>query len=160
MLMEKRTLGRTGLEVGIIGLGTEHIIPEPGNADAILDLAVDAGLNYIDLIFNDLFADIFEGVGDYWDALGPAIRRHRDDLVLCLHWGTLYEQPLDLCQDAFDTTLKYLGNGFAEIGCQTEPDLGSQRAATSSNSRRQSAGRQRSWRPAHIPGFTAPGCRF
>ena len=116
MLMEKRTLGRTGLEVGIIGLGTEHIIPEPGNADAILDLAVEAGLNYIDLIFNDLFADIFEGVGDYWDALGPAIRRHRDNLVLCLHWGTLYEQPLDLCQDAFDTTLKYLGNDYAEIG--------------------------------------------
>lgn len=126
MSMEKRTLGRTGFEVGVIGLGTEHIIPEQGNTDAIIDLAVKAGLNYIDLLFNDLFTDVFEGVGDYWDALGPAIRRHRDKLVLCLHWGSLYEQPLDLCQEAFATTLKYLGNDYAEIGMVSMVDTQAQ----------------------------------
>jgi aryl-alcohol dehydrogenase-like predicted oxidoreductase len=51
--METRMLGRTGLEVGVVGLGTEHLTTNRENMDRVLDLAVPAGINYIDLVYND-----------------------------------------------------------------------------------------------------------
>ncbi len=119
MTMETRTLGRTGLEVGVIGLGTEHLIYNCENMDAVLDLAVPAGVNFIDLIYNDPSA----AHSDYWEAIGPAIRRHRKRLVLCLHWGFVYHEPVDHCQHCFDQALDRLGNGYAERAVQTLPPL-------------------------------------
>lgn len=118
MTMETRTLGRTGLEVGVIGLGTEHLIYNCENMDAVLDLAVPAGVNFIDLIYNDPSA----AHSDYWEAIGPAIRRHRKRLVLCLHWGFVYHEPVDHCQHCFDQALDRLGNGYAEIAMLTMVD--------------------------------------
>lgn len=118
MTMETRTLGRTGLEVGVIGLGTEHLIYNCENMDAVLDLAVPAGVNFIDLIYNDPSA----AHSDYWEAIGPAIRRHRKRLVLCLHWGFVYHEPVDHCQNCFDQALDRLGNGYAEIAMLTMVD--------------------------------------
>ncbi|MHB0874582.1 MAG: 4Fe-4S dicluster domain-containing protein [Anaerolineae bacterium] len=48
--MEYRQLGRTGLGVGVIGLGTEHLEQRPEVMDEVLSLAVDAGSNYVDLL--------------------------------------------------------------------------------------------------------------
>ena len=70
MPMETRILGRTGLEVGVIGLGTEHLTFNRANMDAVLDIAVVAGVNYIDLIYNDPS----DAHADYWKAISPAIR--------------------------------------------------------------------------------------
>jgi predicted aldo/keto reductase-like oxidoreductase len=109
--METRKLGRTGLEVGVIGLGTEHLIDTRENMDAVLDLAVSAGVNYIDVVYNDPVDDHAR----QWEAIGPALRRHRERLVLCLHWGFLFHEPLDRCQRCFDQALDRLGNGYAEI---------------------------------------------
>jgi predicted aldo/keto reductase-like oxidoreductase len=111
MNMETRTLGRTGLEVGVIGLGTEHLDTTQENMDEVLDLAVSAGVNYIDVLYNDP-TDLHT---DYWEAIGPALRRHRQRLVLTLHWGSIYHEPIDQCQQCFEHCLDRLGNGYADI---------------------------------------------
>jgi predicted aldo/keto reductase-like oxidoreductase len=118
MGMETRRLGRTGLEVGAIGLGTEHLTVNRENMDAVFDLAVPAGVNYIDLVYNDPS----DAHADYWEAIGPAIRRHRERLVLTLHWGFIYHEPVDHCQHCFDQALDRLGNGYAEIAMLTMVD--------------------------------------
>ena len=48
MAMETRILGRTALEVCVIGLGTEHLPADRDNMDAVLDLAVSGGVNYVE----------------------------------------------------------------------------------------------------------------
>jgi len=118
MIMETRILGRTELKVGVIGLGTEHLIENCENMDAVFDLGVPAGVNYIDLIYNDPT----DTHSDYWAAIGPAIRRHREHLVLCLHWGFIYHEPVDRCQRCFDKALDCLGNGYAELAMLTMVD--------------------------------------
>jgi len=118
MAMETRTLGRTGIEVSVIGLGTEHLPADRKNMDAVLDLAVSGGVNYIDL-FSDPSSGTF---ADYIEAIGPAVRRHRERLVLCLHWGALYHEPIDQCRLAFDQALERLGSNFAEIAMLTMVD--------------------------------------
>jgi predicted aldo/keto reductase-like oxidoreductase len=116
--MDTRILGRTNLEVGVIGLGTEHLIQSRRNMDAVLDLAVPSGLNYIDLVFNDPC----DAHSDYWETIGPALRRHRERLVLCLHWGFVYHEPVDRCQHCFDQALDCTGNGYAEVAMLTMVD--------------------------------------
>jgi predicted aldo/keto reductase-like oxidoreductase len=116
--METRTLGRTGLKVSVIGLGTEHLSFSREQVDAVLDLAVPAGVNYIDLVYNDPV----DAHTDYWEAIGPAVRRLRARLVLCLHWGFVYHEPVDRCQHCFDQALDRLGNGYAEIAMLTMVD--------------------------------------
>jgi len=118
MTMETRILGRTDLEVGVIGLGVEHLIADGENMDAVLDLAVPAGVNYIDLVYNNPT----DAHSDHWEAVGPAIRRHREHVVLTLHWGFIYHEPIDQCQHCFNQALDRLGNDYAEIAMLTMVD--------------------------------------
>jgi uncharacterized protein len=117
MVMETRILGRTGIPVGVIGLGTEHLLADRKNMNALLDLAVSGGVNYI-----DAFSDPSSGnIEEYIEAIGPAVRRHRERLALCIHWG-LYNEPFEQCQVGFDQALKRLGGDHAEIGMVTMID--------------------------------------
>lgn len=62
-----RKLGRTGLDVGIIGLGAEHLEHEPEETvKSVVDTALDGGVNYIDLFMpspgiRDIFGKILKG---------------------------------------------------------------------------------------------------
>jgi len=116
--MEKRTLGRTDLEVGVIGLGVEHLIPERGNVDEVLDLAVSAGVEYVDLVYND---PIGFHVAE-WEAITPALRRHRDRLTLAAHWGFVCHEPIDRCRKCFELVLDRVGNNYVEIAILTMVD--------------------------------------
>ncbi len=65
MAMQTRILGRIGLELGVIGLGTEQLPTDRKNMDAVIDLAVSEGVNYIETI-------------------GPSICKYREKLILTL----------------------------------------------------------------------------
>lgn len=80
--MEYRRLGRTGLKVSVIGLGGNtfgRYVDEEGTA-AIVNAAVDAGINFIDT------ADIYSH-GKSETLLAKAIRPHRDEMVIATKVG-------------------------------------------------------------------------
>ena len=118
MTMETRTLGKTGLEVGVLGLGVEHLDTNRENMDAVFDLAVPSGVNYYDLVYNDPL----DAHSEHWETIGPAIRRHRQHLVLTAHWGFVAHEPIDHCALCFDAVLDRLGNGYADIAMLTMVD--------------------------------------
>ncbi len=47
--MEYHALGRTGLQVGALGLGPEHVERQRATMEGILALDVEAGIDYVDL---------------------------------------------------------------------------------------------------------------
>jgi predicted aldo/keto reductase-like oxidoreductase len=116
--MEYRELGRTGLQVGAIGLGTEHMTLERETMERVLRTAVDAGLNYVDVLFIDATGD---DVG-FWDNFGPALRPYRNKLILAAHWGGGPRYDMEYCQRCFEDVLARVGNDYAEVGLLTMVD--------------------------------------
>ena len=94
MTMEFRKLGRTGLDVGAIGLGTEHLERSRGARKEVLRVAIEAGVNYIDLLYIE---------PDYWEEFGPVLRPYREELILAAHWGGGPRYDLEYCQSTFLT---------------------------------------------------------
>jgi len=116
--MQRRVLGATGLEVGVIGLGVEHLSTEGENMDQVFDLAVSAGVDYVDLLYNDPTGIYAE----HWRAITPALRRHRDRLVLAAHWGFVAHEPIDHCRECFELVLERVGNNYVEVAILTMVD--------------------------------------
>ena len=77
--MDMRTLGRTGIQVSTLGLGT-MVLGAWGNTDhescaRIVNTALDAGINLVDT------ADVY-AFGESEEIVGAAIAGRRDDVVL------------------------------------------------------------------------------
>ncbi len=119
--METRRLGRTGLEVGVIGLGTEHIEDSTETKDEILRLAAEAGANYVDLLYVE---------PEYWETFGPILRPYREELVLAAHWGSGPEYDLDFCARTFENMLANVGNDHVEVAMMTMIDDGGRKERT------------------------------
>lgn len=81
--MQYRTLGRTGLQVSAIGLGTEHLLEQPRErAIEVVHTAIERGVNYF---------DVFWAHPQFRDTMGAAFRGHRDQVILAAHLGATVE---------------------------------------------------------------------
>ena len=103
--MEYRKLGRTGLNVSAIGLGTEHLEQGRENMEDVLRTAVDAGVNYIDVQPANL---------SFWGYFAPEMRLYRNKLILAAGWAVPYFD-MDEAQSHFEDRLALVGNDYIEI---------------------------------------------
>ena len=114
MSMETRKLGRTNIEVGVLGLGTEYFHGVARETVvSVMREAVEAGVNYFDLLWP------YPG---YLDDLGVALRGLRDRVILAVHVGCVDEsgqarrsRDIAECTVAFEERLARLGIDHADI---------------------------------------------
>lgn len=72
--VEKRSLGRTGNMLSVIGFGGIVVMnASPGEASALVTLAIDSGINYF---------DVAPSYGDAEIKLGPALEPYRKNVFL------------------------------------------------------------------------------
>src|SRR6201747_1162009 len=89
--MERRPLGRTGVQVSNLCLGTMMFGAwgEPDHAESIriIHAALDAGINFVDT------ADVYSA-GESEEIVGKALKGRRDNVVLATKfWGPMGEDP-------------------------------------------------------------------
>lgn len=107
--MEYRTLGRTGMQVSTLCLGTMMFgswgNPDEAECRRIVDMALDAGINFVDT------ADIYDyGVSE--EIVGRALKSRRDEVVL----ATKVNNPMD-------KDLNHRGNSRRWITAEVENSL-------------------------------------
>jgi uncharacterized protein len=124
--MHYRKLGRTGLDVSEISLGTEYLIYEtPENAIAVLREAVARGVNYF---------DTFWAQPGFRDMLGTAFKGLREQVFLAAHLGAVmygdqYGKSRDpqMAEKYFFDYLQRVGTDFVDAlylhNCDTQEDL-------------------------------------
>ncbi len=112
--MDHRILGRTGLSVSVIGLGTEYLFRAGRDVVAsVVSEAADAGVNFIDLLGAE---------PGYRDDFGATLRGRRDRFVLQGHLGGVYSngqayttRELPICEDFFHDLLARLGTDYVDV---------------------------------------------
>ena len=77
--MKYRKLGKTGLDVSIIGLGTEYLNRKSRKTVvSVVHEAIEKGINYFDLIF---------AFPEYRDNFGASFKGYRDKIIITGHLG-------------------------------------------------------------------------
>ena len=112
--MEYRTLGRTGLTVSAVSLGTEYLIDQSKeHVSEVILAAMAAGINYFDLFFAQ---PAFRG------NMGSAFRGRREQAILAAHLGATeqdgqYAKSRDpkLCRHFFEDFLRRYETDYADI---------------------------------------------
>ncbi|KGA96805.1 oxidoreductase [Alkalihalobacillus alcalophilus ATCC 27647 = CGMCC 1.3604] len=83
--MKTRKLGRSNLEVSTIGLGCMSLGTNEQEAIAILETAIDRGINYLDT------ADLYDqGLNE--EFVGKALKGKRDQVILATKVGNRFER--------------------------------------------------------------------
>jgi aryl-alcohol dehydrogenase-like predicted oxidoreductase len=127
--MEKRTLGRTGLQVSGLGLGCMGMSEFYGPHDEIESItvihkAIDLGVTFLDT------ADIY-GIGHNEELVGRALRGRREQVVLATKFGNVRGQDgtfqgvngkPQYVQSACDASLRRLGTDVIDLYYQHRVD--------------------------------------
>lgn len=133
--MEYRRLGKTNLNVSVIGVGTEYLKALPKEKiSQIISLALDAGINYFDLVWN--MPNIVEGCA-------TALKGHREKIALALHLGSCiksgkYYRSRDPkeCELQLKSVISTLGQNF--FHCNQYPLCGKHENLAGSEQKRYS----------------------
>ena len=112
--MQYRKLGRTGLDVCAIGLGTEYLNGQAREAVVtVVREAIDRGVNYLDLVFS---------FPEYLENLGAALRGHRERVFLTAHLGSTVKdgqycktRSVKRCERCFLDLLASLGTDHVDV---------------------------------------------
>jgi len=112
--LNHRTLGRTGLSVSEIGLGTEFLLGLPqDDAVGVVREAIDRGINYVDM---------FWAQPEFRDNMRAAFRGRRGDVYITAHLGSTvrdgqYAVSRDprVCADFFHDYLDRMGTDHVDV---------------------------------------------
>jgi aryl-alcohol dehydrogenase-like predicted oxidoreductase len=123
--MQKRKLGRSGLEVSLVGLGTNNF---GGRIDLaasrlVVDKALDLGVTLIDT------ADIYGNKGGSEECLGQILGPRRKDVVLATKFGLPMDGAGKLCgasrryvMQAVEASLRRLKTDWIDLYQLHRPD--------------------------------------
>lgn len=114
--MPTRALGRTGLEVSIVGLGGAVAVARtPDRAEAIINRALDLGINYIDTAHQ---------YGPSESNIGRVMRHRRREVVLA---SKTDDRTYDGTMRQFEESLRRLQTDYLDIyqlhGMHSETDI-------------------------------------
>ena len=104
--MQRRILGRTGLEVSILGLGGFHLLEiSTAGAQAILNRYLDAGGNYVETAPE-------YGHGESERKIGPVMAQRRDECVLATK---CHARDRDTAGKLINQSLRHLHTDHVDI---------------------------------------------
>jgi aryl-alcohol dehydrogenase-like predicted oxidoreductase len=122
--MDLRTVGRSGLQVSVLGLGTNNFgsrIDEEASR-AVVEACLDDGVTFFDT------ANSYGG-GKSEEFLGRALQGHRDDVVIATKFSSqVGDGPYDAGASrkhllaACETSLRRLGTDYIDLYYQHWPD--------------------------------------
>jgi uncharacterized protein len=105
IIMKYRPLGRTGLKVSEIAIGTEYLVNAPKSIiKEVVQKAVEAGCNYFDILFDN---------PDYLDGFGEALEGIRDKVIIAAHLPTL--DSIDKCKAKFNDFMNRVKCGYVDV---------------------------------------------
>jgi aryl-alcohol dehydrogenase-like predicted oxidoreductase len=116
--MHTRTLGRSGLEISIVGLGCNNFGGrcDAEQARAVVHAAIDAGITFFDT------ADVYGQRGRSEEFLGQALQGRRHDIVLATKFaGRMGDEPMHSGASrawivrAVEDSLRRLGTDFIDL---------------------------------------------
>lgn len=115
MAMNYRVLGRTGIKVSEVGLGSEAFVgKDEAFAKDLLDAALEAGINYFDLYNPEPYIR---------DGFGKAMEGRRDKFViqahLCSAWmDGQYKRTREMAavKEAYDDLFRRIGTDYVDVG--------------------------------------------
>lgn len=113
--MNYRVLGRTGIKVSEVGLGSEAFVgKDEAFAKDLLDAALEAGINYFDLYNPEPYIR---------DGFGKAMEGRRDKFViqahLCSAWmDGQYKRTREMAavKEAYDDLFRRIGTDYVDVG--------------------------------------------
>jgi aryl-alcohol dehydrogenase-like predicted oxidoreductase len=113
--MLTRTLGRTGLEVSEVGLGTSKGLVEklsPAEGQRLVARALDLGVTFVDCARH-------YGRGEAEARVGAAVRGRRDSVAICTKGGTIAGGGRSFARksllESMETSLRKLGTDHVDV---------------------------------------------